>query len=37
MVIGVLAGLWAAFFQSLAYLATRQFMHNRASSIRPRR
>ena len=34
MVIGVLAGLWAAFFQSLAYLATRQFMHNRASSIR---
>lgn len=33
-VIGFFAGLWAAFFQSLAYLGSRHFMHPRPGSTR---
>lgn len=32
--LGVLSGLWAAFFQSLSYLATRQFLHSRTAGTR---
>lgn len=32
--VGVIAGLWAAFFQSLSYLATRHFVHERSGGTR---
>ncbi len=34
MIIGVIAGLWAALFQSLSYLGTRHFLHGRTGGTR---